>query len=61
MLCMMLCLSQYLIGLPSAEGLSSGVAAASVLGPRGLPGPLMAGAIVVEQPAILVLVGLPVT
>lgn len=40
--------------------LSSGAPRAGVPGPGGLPGPLLGGAVVVEVPAVLVLVGLPV-
>lgn len=32
-----------------------------VFGSRGLPGPLIGAAVVIEEPATLVLVGLPVT
>lgn len=40
--------------------LSSGVPGAGVPGSGGLPGPFLGGAVVVEVPAVLVLVGLPV-
>lgn len=51
----------YLVGFSSDVALSSGVPAAGVFGSRWLPCPLMGGAVVIEVPAVLVLVGLPVT
>lgn len=50
----------YLGALPCAVPLSSGAPRAGVLCPRRFPGPLLAGAVVVEVPAALVLVGFPV-
>lgn len=51
----------YLRALSRAVALSSGAPAAGVFGSGRLPGPLLGGAVVVEVPAVLVLVGLPVT
>jgi len=42
-------------------GLSSGVPDAGVSESRWLPGPFLGGAVVVVVPAVLVLVGLPVS
>lgn len=58
--CLRAARGHYLVGLSNAVALSSGVPAVGVFGPRWLPGPLMGGAVVVEVPAVLVLVGLPV-
>lgn len=51
----------YLRALSCAVALSSGAPRAGVLCSRWFPGPLLGGAVVVEVPAVLVLVGLPVT
>lgn len=50
----------YLRAVSCAVALSSGAPRAGVPGPGRLPGPLLGGAVVVEVPAVLVLVGLPV-
>ena len=50
----------YLRAVSRAVALSSGAPCAGVSGPGWLPGPLLGGAVVVEVPAVLVLVGLPV-
>lgn len=50
----------YLGALSHAVALSSGAPDAGVSGSGWLPGPLLGGAVIVEVPAILVLVGLPV-
>lgn len=52
--------STYLGAIPRAVALSSGVPDAGVPGSGRLPGPLLGGAVVVEVPAVLVPVGLPV-
>lgn len=51
----------YLRALSCAVALSSEAPRAGVLCSRWFPGPLLGGAVVVEVPAVLVLVGLPVT
>lgn len=50
----------YLGALSCAVPLSSGAPRAGVLCSRWFPGPLLGGAVVVEVPAVRVLVGLPV-
>lgn len=50
----------YLRAAPCAVALSPGAPRAGVPCSRRFPGPLLGGAVVVEVPAALVLVGLPV-
>lgn len=51
----------YLGALGRALAVVPGTPRAHVLGSRRFPGPLLRGAVVIEVPAVLILVGLPVS